>query len=337
MIKALSVLLKQYDINSDQTNHCLVKMLHRIGFDCKMHAMLFQISLFRIFQTILADPLCDSPKFNELSRFAKFIIGRFIEATEKNKKVFIELLFWKNCREAYELEEGYVKEEKKKTTRKSRKKKRDNDSDLEDFDKESLHNFDDNLEDEKLENSNTNYEEEFERENNIFEDEKDENNDEKHVDEKTFEKLIEKQLFDLDDDDDDKDDDKDDKNDNDDGNEEDKNSIENNENIIDDDIQKSNQEFGSDSEKEHFNKTNKKIADSDSDSDNDDDNGKDVDNFNINEQSNQSQHSDEEIEKISDKNDNSSEKSVQSDKDDSSPFKAPKKKSRLIIYDSDSD
>ncbi|CAG2183013.1 unnamed protein product, partial [Oppiella nova] len=82
-------------------------MLHRISFDCKMHAMLFQASVFRTFQRILADPLRDSGAVKELKRFAKFILSKFVLAANKNNKIFFELLFWKTSGEAYQVEEGY--------------------------------------------------------------------------------------------------------------------------------------------------------------------------------------------------------------------------------------
>ncbi len=38
--------------NSDFTNHCVVKMFHRIAYDCKKPALLFQVSIFRTFQKV---------------------------------------------------------------------------------------------------------------------------------------------------------------------------------------------------------------------------------------------------------------------------------------------
>ena len=49
-------MLRQYATNSTLTNHCIAKMFHRIAWDCKMPAMMFQASLFKIFQKILDDP-----------------------------------------------------------------------------------------------------------------------------------------------------------------------------------------------------------------------------------------------------------------------------------------
>uniref|UniRef100_A0A8D8QKJ8 Protein timeless homolog n=1 Tax=Cacopsylla melanoneura TaxID=428564 RepID=A0A8D8QKJ8_9HEMI len=104
VIKALSHLLAQFDLNSDYTNHCLVKMMHRIAVDCKMPAILFQASVFRTFQKMLQK---DEPRFKELTTFAKFIVRKFLSTAAANRHVFMELLFWKTTKDAYEIEEGY--------------------------------------------------------------------------------------------------------------------------------------------------------------------------------------------------------------------------------------
>lgn len=54
----------------------------------------------------------------ELRKFAVFIIRRFEEVAEKNRKAYMELLFWKNTREANEMVDGYdVQVENKKVSR----------------------------------------------------------------------------------------------------------------------------------------------------------------------------------------------------------------------------
>ena len=76
-------LLKDYRINSDITNHCAVKMLHRIAFQLKMCPLLYQLQVFKIFQSIMNEPatsrmkvlnytvfemylpnICDNPNYN---------------------------------------------------------------------------------------------------------------------------------------------------------------------------------------------------------------------------------------------------------------------------------
>lgn len=40
-------------------------------------------------------------------KFAIFIMRKFVEMSKNNKKIYMELLFWKNKKEADELEVGY--------------------------------------------------------------------------------------------------------------------------------------------------------------------------------------------------------------------------------------
>lgn len=59
-----------------------------------------------------------SPFLQELQKFAVFIIRRFIEVAQKNRKVYMELLFWKTTRDATEVVEGYNAEtDNKKVSR----------------------------------------------------------------------------------------------------------------------------------------------------------------------------------------------------------------------------
>lgn len=54
----------------------------------------------------------------ELQKFAIFIIRRFIEVAQKNRKAYMELLFWKTTRDATEVVEGYNAEtDNKKVSR----------------------------------------------------------------------------------------------------------------------------------------------------------------------------------------------------------------------------
>lgn len=53
IVQACCLLLLQFEQNSTFTNHCVLKLLHRIAFDCKFAAILFQASVFRTFQRIL--------------------------------------------------------------------------------------------------------------------------------------------------------------------------------------------------------------------------------------------------------------------------------------------
>lgn len=139
------LLLKSYSKNTPHTNHCIIRMLHRLAFGLKMDALLFQLSVFHLFNKILNDPAAAAyeaqsffahlfslfffffileslaedvtEKLNlifsssqELVTFAKFVINRFLAVASKNNKAYVELLFWKNVTAAHEMTEGYVGE-----------------------------------------------------------------------------------------------------------------------------------------------------------------------------------------------------------------------------------
>ncbi|KAJ7317842.1 hypothetical protein JRQ81_004004, partial [Phrynocephalus forsythii] len=62
VVKAYILLLKNYQQNSAHTNHCAAKMLHRIAYDLKMEALLFQLSVFCLFNRLLSDPAAGAYK-----------------------------------------------------------------------------------------------------------------------------------------------------------------------------------------------------------------------------------------------------------------------------------
>uniref|UniRef100_A0A8C0GF80 Timeless circadian regulator n=1 Tax=Chelonoidis abingdonii TaxID=106734 RepID=A0A8C0GF80_CHEAB len=105
VVKAYVLLLRGYRQNSAHTNHCVAKMLHRIACDLKMEALLFQLSVFCIFRRLLSDP--SAAAYKELVTFAKYILGKFFALAATNKKVYVELLFWKNTATVREMTEGY--------------------------------------------------------------------------------------------------------------------------------------------------------------------------------------------------------------------------------------
>ncbi|XP_062584373.1 protein timeless homolog [Saccostrea cucullata] len=107
ILKSYVLLLADFQKNSVHTNHCVVKMLHRLSVELGFVGMMFQASLFRVFQKILLSPLAKTERYKEIGKFATFVIRRFVEVAEKNKKVFMEMLFWKGHREASEIVDGY--------------------------------------------------------------------------------------------------------------------------------------------------------------------------------------------------------------------------------------
>ncbi|XP_070596659.1 protein timeless homolog [Erythrolamprus reginae] len=106
VVKAYFLLFKNYQQNSPHTNHCVVKMLHRIAYDLKMEALLFQLSVFCLFNRLLSDPAAGA--YKELVTFAKYIVGKFFALASINKKAYMELLFWKSTAVVREMTEGYT-------------------------------------------------------------------------------------------------------------------------------------------------------------------------------------------------------------------------------------
>ncbi|XP_074037876.1 circadian regulator timeout [Leptinotarsa decemlineata] len=117
IIKACGLALRTFETNSVNTNHCILKLLHRIAFDCKMYVMVFQLSIFRTFQKIMS--LKDAPQHKELIKFATYILRQFFKVAENNELVFLEAVFWTAKREAYEIENGYGTFEKTSTASKT--------------------------------------------------------------------------------------------------------------------------------------------------------------------------------------------------------------------------
>ncbi|XP_007540794.1 protein timeless homolog isoform X1 [Poecilia formosa] len=108
IVRSYLLLLKSYSKNTPHTNHCVARMLHRLAVDLKMDALLFQLSVFHLFNKILSDPAADA--YKELVTFAKFVLKRFFAVAAQNNKAYVELLFWKNVGAVREMTEGYTKD-----------------------------------------------------------------------------------------------------------------------------------------------------------------------------------------------------------------------------------
>uniref|UniRef100_A0A671N5S9 Timeless circadian clock n=1 Tax=Sinocyclocheilus anshuiensis TaxID=1608454 RepID=A0A671N5S9_9TELE len=115
VVRPYIILLRSYSQNSVHTNHCITRMLHRLAVDLKMEALLYQLSIFSLFNKILGDPAATA--YQELVTFAKYVLNWFFVFATKNNKAFVELLFWKNVGAVREMTEGYNKdgEDKKKS------------------------------------------------------------------------------------------------------------------------------------------------------------------------------------------------------------------------------
>eukprot|EP00094_Tigriopus_californicus_P007121 TCALIF_06856-PA protein Name:"Similar to TIMELESS Protein timeless homolog (Homo sapiens)" AED:0.06 eAED:0.06 QI:44/0.83/0.71/0.85/0.83/0.71/7/0/1087 len=103
-------LFREYRTNSDSTNHAIIKMFHRIAFDCDLPALLFHVSVFRVFQRIHEEYNLGSGKsksLTEMHKFAEFLLKKFFDVVVKNPKCFIELFFWISPKDAADVMDGY--------------------------------------------------------------------------------------------------------------------------------------------------------------------------------------------------------------------------------------
>ena len=105
VVEICGLLLKNYKNNSDHVNHCAVKLLHRIGWDCNMPAMLYQASLFQTLLNIMNDK---HRNYSEMNTFTINLFQKFRKHASENSIVFLELLFWKDYSVALEIQNKYV-------------------------------------------------------------------------------------------------------------------------------------------------------------------------------------------------------------------------------------
>lgn len=108
IVRPYLLLLKSYSKNTPHTNHCIARMLHRVAVDLKMDALLYQLSVFHLFNKILSDPAAAA--YKELVTFAKYVLNHFFSVAAQNNKAYVELLFWKNVGAVREMTEGYSKD-----------------------------------------------------------------------------------------------------------------------------------------------------------------------------------------------------------------------------------
>ncbi|XP_055382553.1 MATH and LRR domain-containing protein PFE0570w-like [Condylostylus longicornis] len=105
VVRPCTLVLSDWEKISTKSLKATVTILHRIAYGSHCPAMLYQASLFRIFQRVF-----DAPReqhHEELRRLAIYVIRKFVETAPKNPKIYAELLFYKSIREANELETGY--------------------------------------------------------------------------------------------------------------------------------------------------------------------------------------------------------------------------------------
>ncbi|KAL1232915.1 Protein timeless [Trichinella spiralis] len=108
-------LLKDFRKNSNNVNSCIVSMLSRVAFDLNVPPLLYQASLFRIFQQVdeLNKANINVERYRELTAFGKRLLKHFFEDAKDNPNIYVEILFWKHFKESYEISYGYGSYDKK--------------------------------------------------------------------------------------------------------------------------------------------------------------------------------------------------------------------------------
>ncbi|XP_055616681.1 protein timeless homolog [Toxorhynchites rutilus septentrionalis] len=105
VVRACTLVLADWEHIPSASLKAAVTILHRIAVGCKMPAMLFQASLFRIFQSVFHAPK-DAHQV-ELRRLGVYIVRQFTSLAPNNPKIYAELLFYKSIKEANAIEMGY--------------------------------------------------------------------------------------------------------------------------------------------------------------------------------------------------------------------------------------
>ncbi|CAF2135393.1 unnamed protein product [Rotaria magnacalcarata] len=99
--------LRTYRTNTPFLNHCIIRMFYRVSVDCNFTGILFQMSLFRIFQKFHLDPMAKLQQFSELLQFGTWLLRKFFAAIQKNPCIYVELLFWKDRSLVEDMLDGY--------------------------------------------------------------------------------------------------------------------------------------------------------------------------------------------------------------------------------------
>ena len=123
---------QKYEKNSQHVNNCIIKIFHRLAFDCQMYCMLFQLSFFRTMQHIFNNHFTNE-FYSELVRFSKFIMAKFVEVVKANPKIYIEMLYTKSSKEAYFLEHGHEEVKTKESARRKQKGKKGKDTEFDEL------------------------------------------------------------------------------------------------------------------------------------------------------------------------------------------------------------
>jgi len=88
-------LLDRFKLNSQQTNHQVLKMLDMVARKCEHLPLLFQASIFRVFNRILSDSSVEGKKeFKETVDFVRWVVREFFKLALQAPCLFVETLSW---------------------------------------------------------------------------------------------------------------------------------------------------------------------------------------------------------------------------------------------------
>ena len=122
-------LISKYKQNTQKTNHQVLKMMDMIARKCNHLPLLFQGSVFNVFEKILSDTEADGKKeFKETVDYVRWVVREFFTIAMQSPCAFLELIAWtKSHGDAELIMRAYKPEEREN---KGRKGKKNEDEDL---------------------------------------------------------------------------------------------------------------------------------------------------------------------------------------------------------------
>jgi timeless len=115
IIKSYVYVLTDYSLNTDHQNNCCLKFFDRIVNQCDLPQYLYQLNLFNLIDKMHKDPLRKCLELNvtnvqsneTIFEFFRKLLARFFADLKTNPKLVLDLIFLKDKKLVYELNEGY--------------------------------------------------------------------------------------------------------------------------------------------------------------------------------------------------------------------------------------
>ncbi|KAK0399789.1 hypothetical protein QR680_003213 [Steinernema hermaphroditum] len=120
-LRWIAVLFADYERNPADVNKSVLRLLHRIAFDFAQPSRLYHLSIFQTLLKVkkefngLHSSKIKAHKYYQIYEFGYHLLRKFFKClTERGPKLIVELLFWKNSSETFDIENGYGAFEKDK-------------------------------------------------------------------------------------------------------------------------------------------------------------------------------------------------------------------------------